>query len=111
MSLFFTMFLAKLTAIVAWFAALAVALFVASWDMFRDVPAWIVEQFLTLAGAAVGSLDVSGITSNLSAWGSIPANVLEVCSALGLGTAFAIIVSAIGVRFALQLVPFTRLGS
>lgn len=108
---FFTMLFTKLTSIITWFASLFVALFVSAWDIFRDGACWIFEQICGLALAAVGALDLSGVTAGLAGMGSIPANVMFVLSAIGLGQALAIISSAIVIRFTLQLIPFVRLGS
>lgn len=108
---FFTMLFRKVAAFAEWIGKLWVAIFQALWDLLKDGVCWVVEQFLDLAVAAAQSLDVSGIQTGLSAWGSIPGNVLEVCAALGLGTAFSVISAAIGIRLVLQLIPFTRLGS
>lgn len=104
------MLLGKITALVSWFSALFVSIFVALWDIFRDTFAWLFEQMLTVAISAVSSLDLSGINANLN-YGSIPANVMLVMSCIGLGQALAIIASALLIRFTLQLIPFVRLGS
>jgi hypothetical protein len=108
---FFSTFLYRIFEVVEWFGKLVVAAFEALWDLTKDGVSWVLEQFLQLATAAVQAVDLGGIDSALGVWGSIPGNVLEVCAALGLGTCFAIITAAIGVRMMLQLIPFTRLGS
>lgn len=110
MGAFFTMLLGKITAVVSWFSLLFVAIFVALWDILRDIFAWIFEQGLTVSSSAIGSLNLSGINANLN-YGSIPANVMLVMSCIGLGQALAIIASALVIRFTLQLIPFVRLGS
>ena len=107
---FFTMLLAKITALVSWFSGLFLAVFVALWDIFRDIFAWLFEQMLGVAVSAISTLDLSGINANLN-YGSIPANVMLVMSCIGLGQALAIIASALLIRFTLQLIPFVRLGS
>lgn len=107
----FTMLLAKLGAIVSWFSALAVAVFVSLWDIFKDVFSWLFEQCLTVATTAVSSLNLSGITASITGYGSIPANVMLVMSSIGLGQALSIISAALVIRFTLQLIPFVRLGS
>jgi len=111
MGAFFTLLLAKISKVVQWVADLWIAIFVAAWDLLKDAFSWVVDQFMGIALSAASSLDISGIQTNLSAFGSLPANVLEVLSALGMGTAFGIIAAAIGIRLVLQLIPFTRLGS
>lgn len=105
------MLLAKIASLLSWFGSLAVAVFVAFWDIFRDIAAWIFDQVLSVTVSAVGSVDVSAVSGNLNGFGSIPANVMEVMGAIGLGQALALIGAGLAVRFALQLIPFTRLGS
>jgi hypothetical protein len=101
----------KISAVVQWFADLFVAVFVALWDILRDVFAWVFDQVLTVAVSGVTSVDVSGLTNNLQGAFVIPQKILEVASAVGLAQALAIIGAAITVRLGLQLIPFTRLGS
>lgn len=108
---FFTMLFDKLTAVVAWFSSLFVAIFVALWDIFRDLFAWVFDESLSVVSSALGSVDVSGINANIHAYGSIPGEVLLVMSCIGFGQALAIISTALTVRFTLQLIPFVRLGS
>lgn len=108
---FFQLLINKFTAVLTWIGNLFKAVFVALWDIMKDAVCWILESLMGIAVNLVNSFDVSGIQSNLAAFGSLPGNVMEVVSALGLGTAFTIIASAIGVRFVLQLIPMVRLGS
>lgn len=108
---FFSMLFTKLTAIVAWFGSLFVAVFTAGWDFVRDAFAWLFDQLLGVAVTALGALNLTGITNNVSSYGSIPANVMAVMSAIGLGVALGLIASALVIRFTLQLIPFVRLGS
>lgn len=108
----FTTLFAKIAAVIKWVGDLWVAIFVAAWDMVRDVFAWLFDQVLSVAVSAVNSLDTSAL-SNAAAggWGAIPADVSNILSLLGVGTAITIITAAIGIRLVLQLIPFTRLGS
>jgi len=105
------MLLGKVSAVLKWVGELWVAIFKAAWDFVKDGFCWALESLLKIAVSAVQSVNVGSISDWVGVWGSIPANVLEVCAALGLGTAFGIITAAIGVRLVLQLIPFTRLGS
>lgn len=111
MGSFFSALFAKVAAVVKWVGQLWVAIFKAAYEMLSDVGCWFVEQALTVAVSAAGSLDVSGITTNLNAWGSLPSEVMNILALIGVGTAITIITAAIGVRLVLQLIPFTRLGS
>ncbi len=106
----FTLLLAKIVALAQWLGALVVKVFVALWDWIRDAFTWPFEQLMSLAVSALGALDLQGVS--LSASGlTIPSEIADLLGLLGVGTAMAIIASAIGIRLLLQLIPFTRLGS
>lgn len=111
MGQFFTALFAKIASAVEWFGKLYVAVFKALWDLLRDAACWPFEQLLEIVVSAVEAIDVSAVTGQLGIFSQIPAGVLEVMSAVGAGTCFTIIGAAIAVRFALQLIPFIRLGS
>lgn len=101
----------RLLQIVEWFGALWKDAFDATWLMIKDAASWLVDQLLGLVVGAANLLDVSGLTSYVQEWGNVPAEVMNVLALLGIGTASAIIISAVGIRLVLQLIPFTRLGS
>lgn len=107
----FTILFAKIAAVVKWFADLFVAVFKAAGDLLADTLAWAFEQCMEVVEGAISVLDFTAITSALGTFGQIPEGVLEVMAASGVGTGLAIVASALAVRFALQLIPFVRLGS
>ena len=107
----FTMLFGKIAEVVQWIAELITAVFTAVWDLLRDVVCWGFEEAMKVAVSGVQGIDVSGISTNLTVWGEIPAEVLNILQLLGVGQAMAIIAAAIGIRLVLQLIPFTRLGS
>lgn len=112
LGMFFSAILSKLVAMVVWVGALAVAAFVAMSDLGKDLFSWLFEQVLTVAVSAVSAVDSSGMNGfSASGWGSLPGELVNILGLLGVGTAMAIITAAIGIRLALQLIPFTRLGS
>lgn len=104
-------FVQKLIDAVAWIGQLFVKVFVALWDMVRDAACWVFEQSLEIAITALNAFDFTALTSQAGAWAGLPAQVLEVLAAVGLTTCLGLIVTAIGIRLMLQLIPFTRLGS
>lgn len=106
----FTLLFQKIAAVIKWFSDLFVAIFVSIWDLLKDGFSWLFEQVLTVAVSAVGAIDTSAL-SGLGGWGSVPGEVLNIMSLLGVGTAVGIISAAILIRIALQLIPFVRLGS
>jgi hypothetical protein len=109
---FFSAVIAKIAALVAWFSALAVAVFVSFWDIFKDVFSWVFEQMMTVSTSAVGSIDVSAMSGySAQGWGAITGPIVNILGLLGVGTAITIIASAISIRLVLQLIPFVRLGS
>ncbi len=107
----FSSLFAKINAALAWIGSLFVAVFTAAWNVIKDAFCWMLDSILGIAVSALQTLDLTGITNNLSSYGSIPANVMQVMGAIGLGQALAAVAAAIGIRFALQLIPFVRLGS
>lgn len=109
---FFSAVLAKIGAVVAWVGSLGVAVFVALWDIGKDGFCWCFEAGLQFAIWIMSTLDVSGVSGfAASGWGSLPGEIVNILGLLGVGTAIGIIASAIGIRMALQLIPFVRLGS
>lgn len=107
----FNLVISKLSDLVKWFSDLFVALFVALWDLFKDVFSWGFEQILKIVVSAVSAIDLSGIDRYTNSAGSLPSELLNILGLLGVGTAVSIISSAIAIRLVLQLIPFTRLGS
>lgn len=107
----FTLLLAKIAALALWLGKLAVAVFAAFWLLSTDLGCWFVEQCFDAAIALVNQVDVSGFQQSIAAWGSLPAEVINILGLLKVGTAAAMIAAAIVIRVSLQLIPFTRLGS
>lgn len=94
-----------------WFLSIFTACFGALWNMVTDLFVWIFKAALDLAISAISALDISGLPSLSSYIGSLPAETLNVLGLCHVGTALGIVVSAIVIRFLLQLIPFVRLGS
>lgn len=99
-----------ITTLVKFFSDLIVNVFKALWDMATDLVCWVIEKLLDLVVSTVKALDLSGLQGFAPA-GGLPAEILNVMALCGVGSAVAIITTAIGIRLALQLIPFTRLGS
>ncbi|TMP30183.1 VSK receptor [Pseudoalteromonas rubra] len=81
-------------------------------DALKDLFYFIFEIFMDLVvvilegmGALFEGLDISGYING------IPPNVAYYMGAVGLGEATGMIITSLTIRFMLQLVPFTRLGS
>lgn len=87
------------------------SIFLAAWAFIKDMFTWVFEQILDLVLLVVIAVDTSGISDHLLWFQQIPEGVATVMAASGVASALAIIVSALGVRLVLQLIPFVRLGS
>ena len=111
MSAFFSVLLAKISAVLEWIGALWVAVFVALWDLVKDGFAWQFEQMLKIAISGIGSIDTSAVDAYVAQVGPLPAELLNILGLLGVGLAISIISAAIVIRLVLQLIPFVRLGS
>ncbi|KQW25700.1 MULTISPECIES: DUF2523 family protein [unclassified Acidovorax] len=108
---FFNLIIEKISAVLTWIGNLYKAVMTAGWDFIRDAACWPFEQIMDIVVSAIQAIDMTGLASQVGAWGSLPAELLNILGLLGIGTASAIIVAAIGVRLVLQLIPFVRLGS
>lgn len=71
---------------------------------------WVFDQLLGLVVSALSAIDLGGL-NNYNPQTGFTSEMLNIMGLIGLGEASAIIVTAIGIRLILQLIPFTRLGS
>lgn len=81
------------------------------WELLGDAVAFVFEKIMDIAITASNALDLSALAPVATAWTGLPPEAVEVLGAIGITQALSLIVAAIGVRIALQLIPFTRLGS
>ena len=94
------------------FLNLCLSILLSLWDMINDLVCFIGEATCNFVVVVVSGL--SGVFSSfglLQYLNMLPTEMLNVMSLVGANEASAIIVSAVVVRFLLQLVPFVRLGS
>lgn len=108
---FISAILRKFVSLAQWIGELVKAVFQAAWDFARDVVCWPFEQAMDIVLSAVQAIDLGPINNYTGAWGTLPAEIINVLGLIGVGEASVIIVTAIGIRLVLQLIPFTRLGS
>ncbi|APY15759.1 DUF2523 domain-containing protein [Brucella sp. 10RB9212] len=72
----------------------------------------VLEGLLNIAKAAMDGLFSSIDTSMLTeAMGNVPGQMLHVALMVGVGEAVGVILTALSIRFILQLIPLLRLGS
>lgn len=112
MGAMFTLLLSKLSSIVAWFAALAIAVFAALWLLGTDLGSWIFDQVLQIATSVLNSISINQSLFDPSPYlSALPDPIVNMIGLLHLGDCLAIIAGAVILKITLQLVPFTRLGS
>lgn len=102
----------KANSVVQWFLDLFEALLTALLDMLKDLICWILEALFaliqTLLNALPGDMGVFNPGTYIS---GLPSDLVNMLGLLRVGEALAIILAAILIKIALQLIPFTRLGS
>lgn len=94
------------------FLDLCLSFLLSFWDMTIDLICLTLETILMLAVDLVNGL--GGVFSSfglLQYLNMLPDEMLNIMALVGANEASAIIVSAVIVRFTLQLIPFVRLGS
>lgn len=109
-----TAILAKFVALASWVGSLAVAVFAAAWLFGTDLVCWVFESFLKLTQTILNGLPGTDAFAALNPAQYINAAPSELVNMIGLmriGEGLAMILAAIGIKLALQLIPFTRLGS
>lgn len=107
----FTFLLAKIGAALAWIGSLFVEVFVALSLLGKDLVCWVLDGALSLVVSILSAFDFSAFASWSADWAGLPASTIDMMQAIGVSTALGIVVSALGIRFMLQLIPFVRLGS
>lgn len=100
----------KLNDIVTWFGDMFVAVFVALWDILKDIICWLFESLFQLVITALNQLDLSAL-DGFNGWGSLPSEMINILMLMGLHQAIGIVLAAGAIRLILQLIPFVRLGS
>lgn len=80
-------------------------------DMLKEFFYWIFESVLDLALSISNGLGQTLSFNPADYFSAIPADVSNIIGLIGLGESIAMISVAIVIRFTLQIIPFTRLGS
>lgn len=106
----------SISSLVKWLSDLVVQVFVALFTLLQDVVYFALSTLLKFAGnlikGASDSFGISNLATTVSGyWSMVPADVQGILQAIGIPTALGIVVAGILIRFALQLIPFIRLGS
>lgn len=88
------------------------ALFMSILELFKDIVYWLFDLIMTVIDTILLSAIALFEPIDISQYmGGFPPEAAWVLGQVGLPQAVGMIVSAIGIRIVLQLIPFTRLGS
>lgn len=95
-----------------WLVGLTAAFLAAQFDLLRKFFFWAADAILGFVVFALNSANITMPDYNPSSlFASLPGDVLAALVDLRIPEALAIVIGAYGVRFVLQLIPFTRLGA
>lgn len=110
MSSFFTWVSQFLTNFQNFVLNLFKAVFEALWDMGYDFLCFIFEQLFATVVAIVGAIPAPSVNFQSYLAGG-PAETLNMMATIRIPEAVGIVITSLGIRFLLQLIPFVRLGS
>ena len=95
-----------------WFVGVIVAIFTSLTDLGKDLFCWIFDELMGLVVVLLNSLPQSFAQFDpTSYFSALPSGLVNAASYIHLPAAMAMVVSALIIRFFLQLIPFVRLGS
>lgn len=95
-----------------WYVSVWVMVFESITDLLSDVFFLIFESIIDAVSGAFSFLFADfDFVSFSTYFAMLPSEVLDMLSLLGIAQCMTIIVSALGIRLVLQLIPFVRLGS
>lgn len=101
-----------ITGFFPWLYNVIKAIFQALWVMLGDFFLWIFESILDLVKTIIQSIPVNASTFDASSYLSgAGADLMNMLGAIRVPEAIGLIITALGIRLLLQLIPFTRLGS
>lgn len=99
-------------AFVAWLLALVGSVFVGLWALLTDFLIFVLDSLFGLVLYIVSGMSWDFTTFNpVTYWNQLPADLVSVLNLIGVPIALGMIVTALGIRFVLQLIPFVRWGS
>lgn len=101
---------------VQWCTDVLIEVFSSLLAMLKDLVFWTFEQLFSLVATLISGVSdafgLAALAAKVAAlWAQVPPEIVQVMQAIGIPSALTIVVSGILIRFALQLIPFVRLGS
>lgn len=100
-----------ITSLPAWLLTVLTVFAASLTDLGKDLLVWFFAQAMDLIVFVLSSIPVPASTFDASAfWAMLPAPIIQTFSYLGGVEALAVVVSALGIRLLLGLIPFVRIG-
>lgn len=94
------------------FITWGLSLLLSVWDMFNDLICYVLEQLFNVVTVLISGISGAFTTFSITTYLEVlPSQMLNLMALIGVNEVSVIIVSAVIVRFLLQLIPFVRLGS
>lgn len=82
------------------------------WDILTDILLMVVDLFMSIGLYALqGMAEALALVNVTNYINDMPAEVLGIVNAVGLGEAIGMVMAAGTARLLIQLIPFVRLGS
>ena len=86
-----------------------VALFVDIFELLKDLVFWIYEQILDVSAWGVSLVEDGLPTINLTGyWASAPQELIQILAYVHFNQCIDLVVSAIGIRFVMNFIPFIK---
>jgi hypothetical protein len=101
-----------ISSVPVWILSVILAIFLSLSDLGKDLLCFLLDEALTLVEYILNSVPADFTQFDPTQYfAGLPSELINAASYIHLPQALAIIVSALVVRFFLQLIPFVRLGS
>lgn len=96
----------------AWIISVLAVVFLSFFDFGKDFLCWIFENILDLVIYILNGFNFDFSSFGVSAlFGSLPPDLVALMAYIKFPQAVGMIITALGIRVLLQLIPFVRLGS
>lgn len=101
-----------LNTFLAWVLTQIEAIFGGVWDLLSDFFIFVLDKLFDLVLYIIGGMswDFGGF-SPVTYWNQLPADLINTLNLIGVPIALGMIVTALGIRFVIQMIPFVRWGS
>lgn len=101
----------SLACILSWLAQAFAQVFIDLFEVVTDLGVFLFDAAGDIVVNFINGLDMTEYLELTAIWNTLPPQAIQTIAAIGLHQAVGVIITAIVIRFVLQLIPFVRLGS